>query len=453
MLYYEGLIENKMSKIKSLSVIWLEREKPMLKSLAFVALIVVFSCSAVFAQDLWGDAEKSNANMSSYRYYNKDKDGFVYRGGVNYAPPYNPTEKIIELHTDVEAGCARFDWEVNWKNTLNQGALDRYWEALKGGAISSAPILLLEYISPTLADIVKHLKAMANMSMEMQYASCERMQQMATDLGSSLRNKAYNECMAKQPAGDLVAAKKACESKIRGDWASGLNKYQGWGTLNEGKGYALFGDVASNDTSTVRGARKSYVSVLFGELTLKVDGSMHWTQAGKDVKELYLEEKEKVKEKMTQAVEKYEEKREFTEKDAADLSSPNIIVTKEYMESIANLSEVEQQIAIGAFVSLCARNKIVSEVNDEIAKYRKVMLDPKAKPEEIELASTLIGGLQIAADTINSEFKLGKEANETMMATISRSRGQRAKDILNLDIETDEQSSSHGLFLNTYFKE
>jgi len=415
----------------------------MLKLLAFITLIIVFSCSIVFAQSLFEDVEKANADVSSYRYYNKDKDGFTYSGGVNYAPPYNPTEKIIELHADVEAGCARFDWEVNWKNTLNQEALDRYWEALKGGAISSAPILLLEYISPTLADIVKHLKAMSSMSMEMQYANCERMQALATDLGSSLRNREYRECMAMQPPDDMVAARKNCEDKIRGDWASGLNKYQGGKSLNEGEGYTLFGGSNSpyhkKSLDDVTGkAKRNYVSALFGELTIKADGRMHWTQTGKDVKELYREEKEKQREKMTQAVEKYEENREYTEDDAKDLSSPNIVVTKEYMESISNLSEAEQQIAIGAYASLYARNKIVSELSDDIAERRKIMLDPDKDAKEKKMAATIAGGLKIAADTINSEFKLGKEANETMMATISRSRGQRTKEMLNLGVTATE---------------
>ena len=146
---------------------------------------------------------------------------------------------------------------------------------------------------------------------------------------------------------------------------------------------------------------------------------------------------------MTQAVENYKESREYTEDDAADLSSPNIIVTKEYMESVANLSDAEQQIAIGSYVSLYARNKIVSELSDDMAKQKTVMLDPEATLEQKKIAATIIGGLQIAADTINSEFKLGKEANETMMATISRSRGQRTKEILNLGVtatETDIQA-------------
>ena len=419
------------------------REKSMIKKISFITLIIVFSWPTVFAQSLFENAEKANADMSSYQYYNKDKNGFTYSGGVNYAPPYNPTEKLIELNTNVEAGCARFDWEVNWKNTVNQEALDRYWEALKGGAISSAPILLLEYISPTLADIVKHIKSMANMSVEMQYASCERMQQMATDLGSSLRNRAYNECMAKQDPSDMAAAQEACAQYLKEDWASGLNKYQGEKSLNKGEGYTLFGGSSSGDKKTVLRTTKNYVSALFGKLTLKANGSMHWTQAGTSVKELYREEREKQRGKMTQAVENYKESREYTEDDAADLSSPNIIVTKEYMESVANLSDAEQQIAIGSYVSLYARNKIVSELSDDMAKQKTVMLDPEATLEQKKIAATIIGGLQIAADTINSEFKLGKEANETMMATISRSRGQRTKEILNLGAtatETDIQA-------------
>lgn len=249
----------------------------MLRSFGLITLIVFFSCSTVFAQSLWDDAEKSSANVSSYQYYNKDKDGFTYSGGVNYAPPYKPTEKIIELHTNVEAGCKRFDWEVNWKNTFSSEALDRYWDNLQSGIISSAPLLLIEYISPTLADILKHFKAMTNMSMEMEYASCERMQALATDLGSSLRDREYNACMQRQDPSDIAAARRECEQYLRGDWASGLNKYRGGKTLNEGEGYTLFGGSSSGDRKTVGGATKNFVSALFGELTIKADGSMHWT--------------------------------------------------------------------------------------------------------------------------------------------------------------------------------
>lgn len=156
------------------------------------------------------------------------------------------------------------------------------------------------------------------------------------------------------------------------------------------------------------------------------------------MKELYREEREKQREKMTQAQEEYEKDREYTGDDAKDLSLDNFIVTKEYMESISNLSDAEQQIAISAYASLYARNKIVSGINDDIAENRKVMLDPKATPEQIKLAAIIIGGLQIASDTINSEFELGKDANVTMMATISRSRGQRTKEMLNLGVTAVE---------------
>ena len=88
----------------------------MVKEFSFIALIVIFSCSIVSAQKLFEDEEGANEKVSSYQYYNKDKDGFTYSGRVNYAPPYKPTEKIIEIHTDVEAGCKRFKWDVNLKD-------------------------------------------------------------------------------------------------------------------------------------------------------------------------------------------------------------------------------------------------------------------------------------------------------------------------------------------------
>jgi len=410
----------------------------MEKKLSLIALIVVFSCSIVSSQSLFDDAEKANADVSSYQYYNKDKDGFTYGGGVNYAPPFNPTEKIIELHTNVEAGCARFDWEVNFKNTYNKEMLERYWESLKGGAMSSAPILLLEYISPTLADVVKHVKAMTNMSMEMEYANCQEMQAFATDLGSSLRNREYNNCMAKQPAGDIVAARKACEDKIRGDWAAGLNKYQGEKTANAGEGYTLFGGSSSGDEKTVSGAAKNFVSALFGNLTIKADGSMHWTQKPNPdaVKELYEEEKTKQREKIVDVVKKYEETGEYSIEDQKSLSSENSVVNEKVISALADLSETDQQIAADLYSSSRARNEAIRGLNTEITEHRLAQLDPEMPEQQKQMHQRIVSGLSIAKDIINDEFALGKDANTVVRTIINRNKSQQAKEILN--IETDK---------------
>ena len=412
----------------------------MSKEFSLIALIIVFSCSIVSAQSLFDDAERANADMSSYQYYNKDKDGFSYSGGVNWAPPYKPTEKIIELHTNVEAGCKRFDWEVNWQNTFSQEALDRYWENLQSGIISSAPLLLVEYISPTLADILKHFKAMTNMSMDMEYASCERMQSLATDLGSSLRNREYNACMQRQDPSDIAAARKECEQYLRGDWASGLNKYQGGKSLNEGEGYTLFGGSSSGDRKTVSGATKNFVSALFGELTLKADGSMHWTKSPdfNTIKKLYTEEKEKHKEKILEVAKNYEETGEYTEEDQKSLSSENSVVNKEAISALSGLSETDQQIVAYSYSSGRARSETIRGLNEETAEHRLAQLNPEMTAEEREMHQRIVEGLSIAKDIINEEFELGKEANAVMQATISRSRGQRTKGMLNLGVTATE---------------
>lgn len=92
----------------------------MLKSFGLITLIVFFSCSAISA-NLWDDAEAKSAKVEY-------KDGFVYRGGVDYASPYKPTEKTIKPR-DTGVGCAKFDWEVNFKDRLNQKTLGGYWKS------------------------------------------------------------------------------------------------------------------------------------------------------------------------------------------------------------------------------------------------------------------------------------------------------------------------------------
>ena len=407
----------------------------MVKEFSFITLIVVFSCSTVFAQSLFEDTEKSNANVSSYQYYNKDKDGFTYSGGINYAPPYKSTEKIIELHTDIEAGCKRFNYAVNLKNTFNSEALNSYWDNLQSGVISSAPLLLVEYISPTLADILKHFKAMTNMTMDMEYASCERMQALATDLGSSLRNREYNACMQRQDPSDIATARKNCEEYIRGDWASGMNKYQGRKTLNEGEGYTLFGGSSSGDQKTVGGTTKNFVSALFGELTLKVDGSMHWTKSPdlNSIKKLYIEEKGKQREKIIDVVEEYKETGEYTLEDQKTLSSENSVITEKVISALSDLSETDQQIAADFYGSSRARNKVISGLNEEIAEHRLVQLDPEMIAEERNMHQRVVAGLTIAKDTINDEFMLAKDANTVVRTIINRNKSQQAKEILNIE--------------------
>jgi len=402
----------------------------MIKKLSFITLIIVFLCPTVFA-DMWDDAEAKGTNIEYYQYYNKDKDGFVYRGGIDYAPPYKPTEKLIEIHTNVEAGCGRFDWEVNLKNTLNQEALDRYWEALKGGAISSAPILLLEYISPTLADIVKHLKAMSNMSMEMQYASCERQQQLATNLGQSLRNVARNRYRSEQDPSDMKEANRLTNDYVNEeDWASGLNKYQGSGQIGSGEeGYSVIGQyLESKEAGGVGSTTRDYIAGLLGDVVIKGSGSINWKKPTIDEVQMYADIKKRQEEVvLNPIIRKLEKGGDFTPEDQAKLSRSDLIVTKEWMKDAMLLPLNEKEIVFRAYLTSYAGLETLDNLDKAQRDLEKGMGDPSISLEHRKYLAAKKDGIVIKKDGIVIRAEAQKRAYNTMFEAIKRSKEVRVR--------------------------
>ena len=64
-------------------------------------------------------------------------------------------------------GCSGFDLASSFNSTFSEQILADYLKNISSSAIAAAPMLLLEYASPTLADIVKHFNAMTNMRLRL----------------------------------------------------------------------------------------------------------------------------------------------------------------------------------------------------------------------------------------------------------------------------------------------
>ena len=143
----------------------------------------------------------------------EDKSGFYYHGGVNYNPPVAPEEPGVGYSIITGSkGCSGFDLASSFNSAFSEQVLTDYLKSISSAAMAAAPMLLLEYASPTLADIVKHFNAMTNMRLGLRYAQCEDIERAAGEYIDKLRKTSESECIKEKVAQglDIDSAMKAC---------------------------------------------------------------------------------------------------------------------------------------------------------------------------------------------------------------------------------------------------
>ena len=152
---------------------------------------VVDACYAdIFTQDHTPGSYTINNAVAD------DKSGFYYRGGVDYNPPVAPVEPTVGYSIiSGSKGCSGFDFATSFNSTFSEQVLTDYMKNISGAAMAAAPMLLLEYASPTLADIVKHFIAMTYMRLGLRYAQCVDIEKAAGEYMDNLRKKSESECI------------------------------------------------------------------------------------------------------------------------------------------------------------------------------------------------------------------------------------------------------------------
>jgi hypothetical protein len=107
--------------------------------------------------------------------------------------------------------CGNFDWLAQLKGKFNKEALMNYVTDLSESALAAAPMALLATWSPTLYEIVKWLRMFAEGELDLQAASCQRMEAAMADIGQrTTRGAGYPECMKAHKDIDYTKANKIC---------------------------------------------------------------------------------------------------------------------------------------------------------------------------------------------------------------------------------------------------
>jgi hypothetical protein len=93
-------------------------------------------------------------------------------------------------------GCGSFDWGTEFTALFNRETLSNMLKNLQEGVIAAAPMAIIQALSPELANIIQHLKAMASAALAVSRGDCSAIQGMMTDnLSKMFNGPKYAACM------------------------------------------------------------------------------------------------------------------------------------------------------------------------------------------------------------------------------------------------------------------
>ena len=206
-----------------------------------------------------------------------------------------------------------------------------YLKGISSSAMAAAPMLLLEYVSPTLADIVKHFNAMTNMRLGLRYAQCEDIEKAAGEYMDKLRKKSESECVKEKVAQglDIDSALKAC--KEGKDPFAFLKNAEGIPLAQGGK-IDVLSDIFKK--INIPDDRKDFVKSVVGETTI-TSSQIENNKGEKSIYKVNDEFRTETSGKFFSLLDEYLNSKTVSTDSLKELSLPNNPVTEEQIRDIS----------------------------------------------------------------------------------------------------------------------
>src|ERR1039457_5035978 len=149
-----------------------------MKRLILVLCIFLF-CSKAQA-DIF-DKNLSNQDQVSSS-VTKDKNSYYYQAqGLDYNLPENTTVINVGTKANFKFGCSGYNLNTSFLKEFNVQALKNDVTSQAQQVMAAAPLLLLDYASPSLADMIKHFQALANGKLGIDIESCQQIENAVDD--------------------------------------------------------------------------------------------------------------------------------------------------------------------------------------------------------------------------------------------------------------------------------
>lgn len=391
-------------------------------AIVLLPLLVIVEISMAEGDILQKAVDKS-FNEELYNHYSKDKTGFSYRGGVNFLPHREGGGKVAELEMEGgRQGCGGFNWISNFKSTFNSEALESYVKGLVSNALSSAPLVLMCYVSPTLCDAYKHFKAITNMVMQARLGQCQSIENAAMTFGKyqHLKKEGQVLCLEeKQKEGkSLQQAIDTCSA------SQSIPDYTGI----IGKDVNLVGDLM--EKSDFDKPTRELIKSLMGEITYKSDGTQKRNSNSASIEATYKQDLQDFKIKLKNLIEKVSQGGDISISDIKEISFPGNPITPDVIKAIAAMPKYKKTIAINKLASALAAAKLVYQTQVLTSTLHESLNDPHAEGTKKEILEKEITNFRKKVEDLLWAKKTQDELLAPIQAILQESEAEHLENFL-----------------------
>ncbi len=181
----------------------------MKKNMLFLILFFIQSNTQA---DIF-DKNKSNQDQVSSS-VSSDRTSYYYQGeGLDYNLPQNSTNIQVGTRDNFKFGCSGYDFNTSFLQEFNAEALKETAINQAQQVMAAAPLLLLDYASPSLADMIKHFQSLANGRLSLDVMRCQEIEAAVDDKFDKLRKASEKECLDQNKGMGLSAAMDYCKKQ------------------------------------------------------------------------------------------------------------------------------------------------------------------------------------------------------------------------------------------------
>ncbi|MBU1871278.1 MAG: conjugal transfer protein TraH [Candidatus Omnitrophica bacterium] len=397
--------------------------KKFIISLALILALRDISYADIFSKD-----DSSSYTIDSA--ISEDRSGFYYRGGIDYRPTVPPDEPQVGYSIlSGSRGCSGFDLASSFNSVFSEQILADYLKGISSAAIAAAPMLLLEYVSPTLADIIKHFNAMTNMRLGLRYAQCEDIEKAAGEYMDKLRKKSESECVKEKVSTglDIDSALRAC--KEGKDPFAFLKNAEGIPLAQGGK-INVLSDIFKR--INIPQERKEFIESIVGETTITAS-QIENNKGEKSIYKVNEEFRDETSNKLISLVNEYLNSKTVSQGFLKELSLPNNPVTEEQIKNIALMPKAKQYIAISKIASDIAFFKTISKYRQALDDLLEAMRAPGLDDVQRGVLERDYNYLKEKLERFKEERQIYKDYNEVMAGILLESEKEKLNTIINDD--------------------
>ena len=398
--------------------------KKIIFTLVLISVLKGISYADIFSKDDTTSPYTIDSAIS------EDRSGFYYRGGLDYHPNVPPDEPGVGYSIlSGSKGCSGFDLASSFNSVLSEQVMADYLKGISSSAMAAAPMLLLEYVSPTLADIIKHFNAMTNMRLGLRYAQCEDIEKAAGEYIDKLRKKSESECV-KEKVGtglDIDSALKAC--KEGNDPFAFLKNAEGIPLAQGGK-IDVLSDIFKK--INIPDDRKDFVKSVVGETTI-TSSQIENNKGEKSIYKVNDEFRTDTSGKLLSLTEEYLNSKTVSDDSIKELSLPNNPVTEEQIRDITLMPKAKQYIAVSKISSDIAYFKTISQYRQAMDDLLEAMRAPGLDDVQRGVLERDYNYLKEKLERFKEEKQIYRDYNEAVAGILSESEKEKLNTIINDD--------------------